>query len=108
MGLHNCNLPSSLNRRVLSHKRTALCAKSRAARGKKDAIIGSEFSGIVRGARASSKRIRKVQRNKHYALERKKETIADELLRTRGEVVMEGMFALCDGERERERERERD
>jgi hypothetical protein len=109
MGLHNCNLPSSLNRRVLSHKRTALCAKSRAARGeKKDAIIGSEFSGIARGAGVSSKRIKKVQRNKHYALKRKKEAIADELLRTKGEVVMEGMFVLCDGGgRERERGRER-
>jgi len=92
MGLHNCNLPSSLNRRDLSHRRTALRNRSRAARGDKpNAIIDTEFSGIIRGASISSKRIKKVQRNKHYALERKKEMIADKLLKSKGEVVMEGM-----------------
>lgn len=103
MGLHNCNLPTTSNRRDLAHKRTSLRTKSRAARGDKPhAIIGTEFSGILRGAGVSSKRVKKVQRNKLYAAERKKVAAAEELLKMKGEVVMEGTFWMLVREREGE------
>ena len=46
----------------------------------------------MRGKTVSSKKVKKVARNKNYALERKKEQQAVELLKTKGEVEMMGMF----------------
>lgn len=97
---NNPNLPSSLNRRVLSHRRIAVRTKTRArtttttknTRSAPTESIPKSFAGVVRGKTVSSKKVKKVARNKNYALERKKEQQAVELLKTKGEVEMMGMF----------------
>ncbi|KAF8544114.1 hypothetical protein BDD12DRAFT_801473 [Trichophaea hybrida] len=93
---NNPNLPSSLNRRVLSHRRIAARTKSRvrtattikSTRSAPTDQIPKSFAGVVRGKTVSSKKVKKVARNKNYALERKKEQQAEELLKTKGEVEM--------------------
>lgn len=97
---NNPNLPSSLNRRVLSHRRAAVRTKSRtrsATAGKSSRhepaeAIPKSFAGVVRGRTVAPKKLQKMARNQNYALQRKKELMAEELLKTRGEVVMTGML----------------
>jgi hypothetical protein len=95
MTLHNPNLPNSLNRRVLAHKRKVLRNKTRPATSRScpsepvpKAVIAG---GVTRGGVVSSKKANKNVRNKNYALERKKEQMAEELLKSKGEVEMTGM-----------------
>jgi hypothetical protein len=94
MPTHNPNLPSYLNRRVLAHKRAALSNrnKSAALQGAPSENVPKTFAGVMRSKTVSMKRARKQSRNKNYAFSRKKEMMAEELLRKNGEVDMVGMY----------------
>lgn len=100
---NNPNLPSSLNKRVLSHRRISVRARSRASAPARRPTVRSEptaprtvtFAGCVRGKTISTKKSKKVVRNRNYALERKKEDMAMELLKKAGEVEMQGALAKC-------------
>lgn len=76
--------------RTKTRARTATTTKN--TRSAPTESIPKSFAGVVRGKTVSSKKVKKVARNKNYALERKKEQQAVELLKTKGEVEMRGMF----------------
>lgn len=101
---NNPNLPSSLNRRVLSHRRTKSRARSatsgESSRQEPAAPIPKSLAGVVRGRTVAPKKLQKMARNQNYALQRKDKLMAG-LPKTRGEVEMTGMLkggrALSEG-----------
>ena len=92
---NNPNLPSSLNRRVLSHRRTKSRARSTTSGGSSrqepTAPIRKSLSGVVRGRTVAPKKLQKMARNQNYALQRRNKLMA-ELPKARGEIEMTGML----------------
>ena len=92
---NNPNLPSSLNRRVLSHRRTKSRVRSATSGGSSrqepTAPIRKSLSGVVRGRTVAPKKLQKMARNQNYALQRRNKLMA-ELPKARGEIEMTGML----------------
>jgi hypothetical protein len=89
--------PSSYNHRALMHKRTVLARRNNAHLSLTEPIPKSS-AGVVRGKTLSAKTIKKQQRNKNHVLQRKKEQMAKELLKAKGEVEMVGVCCGCGAE----------